>query len=134
MDITESVLAQRDKALVGGDYNSYHAQTARRIHAIRKRLGVTTRRGQKFSSKGTVSAADIAKNTEYAQAKAIGGLTDKQQMGTATARERRAIMDKCHGYEVCSVSRKHSKANAWNYEATDSLETQQGRQICYESC
>lgn len=64
MDITRSVLTQRNRALVGGDYNSYHAQTARRIHAIRKRLGVATRRGQKFTSKGRVTAADIAKNSE----------------------------------------------------------------------
>lgn len=65
MDITGSVLAQRHRALVGGDYNIYHAQTARRIHAIRKRLGVTTRRGQKFTTKERVTAADIAKNSEY---------------------------------------------------------------------
>lgn len=65
MDITGSVLAQRNRTLVSGDYSSYHAQTARRIHAIRKRLGVATRRGQKFISRGTVTAADIAKNSEY---------------------------------------------------------------------
>jgi signal recognition particle subunit SRP68 len=64
MDITGSVLAQRNRALVGGDYDSYHAQTARRVHAIRKRLGVTTRRGQKFTPKAAVTAADIAKNSE----------------------------------------------------------------------
>jgi signal recognition particle subunit SRP68 len=64
MNITESVLTQRNRALVSGDYNSYHEQTARRIHAIRKRLGVTTRRGQKFVSKERITAADIAKNSE----------------------------------------------------------------------
>jgi signal recognition particle subunit SRP68 len=64
MNITGSVLAQRNRALVGGDYSSYHAQTARRVHAIRKRLGVTTRRGQKFISKERVTVTDIAKNSE----------------------------------------------------------------------
>ena len=64
MDITASILTQRNRALVGGDYNNYHAQTSRRIHAIRKRLGVTTRRGQKYTSKATITAADIAKNSE----------------------------------------------------------------------
>lgn len=65
MEITGTVLAQRNRALVGGDYNIYHAQTARRIHAIRKRLGVTTRRGQKYTPKAAVTAADVAKNSEY---------------------------------------------------------------------
>lgn len=64
MNITESVVSQREKALLTGDYSSYHAQASRRIHAIRKRLGEATPRGRKFTPKGTVTAEHVAKNAE----------------------------------------------------------------------
>lgn len=64
MDITKSFLAERDRALIGGDYNSYHAQASRRIHNIRKRLGVTTPRGRKYTPQAPVTAQDVSKNNE----------------------------------------------------------------------
>jgi signal recognition particle subunit SRP68 len=64
MNITESIATQRDRALLAGDYNTYHAQTTRRIHALRKRLGVATPRGRKFTPKEAVTAEDVAKNVE----------------------------------------------------------------------
>lgn len=123
MDITASVLAQRNRALVGGDYNSYHAQTTRRIHAIRKRLGVTTRRGQKFVSRGSVTPADIAKNSEYViLEKDIRLPTDVAKMGSTTSDQLRAIMDKCYGNEIRTISRKYTKAYARVYEKSDCIE------------
>jgi signal recognition particle subunit SRP68 len=62
MDITKSVVSERDRALIGGDYSNYHAQTTRRIHTIRKRLGVTTPRGRKYTPRSDVTAQDVAKN------------------------------------------------------------------------
>ena len=67
MNITESIATQRNKALLSGDYDTYHAQTTRRIHALRKRLGVATPRGRKFTPKGPVTAEDVRKNVELVQ-------------------------------------------------------------------
>lgn len=64
MNITENIVSQRDKALLTGDYNNYHAQNSRRIHTIRKRLGVSTPRGRKYTSKEAVTAENVAKNVE----------------------------------------------------------------------
>jgi len=64
MNITESIVSERDRALLSGDYNSYHAQTSRRIHAIRKRLGEATPRGRKFAPKEKITAENVAKNVE----------------------------------------------------------------------
>ena len=64
MNITESIVLQRGKALLSGDYDSYHAQTSRRIHALRRRLGEATPRARKFTSKERITAENIAKNAE----------------------------------------------------------------------
>lgn len=64
MNITESIAAQRDRSLLTGDYSTYHAQTTRRIYTLRKRLGVATPRGRKFTPKEAVTAEDVAKNVE----------------------------------------------------------------------
>ena len=65
MEITKSVVSQRDRALVGGDYQAYRLQSTRRVHTIRKRLGATTPKGRKFTPKAAVTSDDIAKNQEY---------------------------------------------------------------------
>lgn len=64
MDITKSIVSERDRALIGGDYSNYHAQSTRRIHTLRKRLGVTTPRGRKYTPRSAVTAQDVAKNVE----------------------------------------------------------------------
>lgn len=64
MEITKSIVSERNRALLGGDYGVYHAQASRRIHTIRKRLGATTPRGRKYTPKSAVTAQDIAKNGE----------------------------------------------------------------------
>ncbi len=65
MNITNSFASERDRALLSGDYNAYHAQATRKIHSLRKRLGATTR-GRKYTPKAHVTAENVAKNAEYA--------------------------------------------------------------------
>lgn len=65
MNITQSIISGRDRALIGGDYSNYHTQSTRRIHTIRKRLGVTTPKGRKYTPKGPITPQDVAKNAEY---------------------------------------------------------------------
>ena len=67
MDITKSVVSERDRALLNGDYDSYHAQATRRIHALRKRLGATTPKNRKYTAKALVTAEDVARSTEWIQ-------------------------------------------------------------------
>ena len=64
MEITRSVVSERDRSLLSGDYNAYHAQTSRRIRTLRRRLGVTTIKGRKYSRKAAATAADVAENAE----------------------------------------------------------------------
>ena len=63
MNITASVASERDRALLGGDYNAYHAQATRRIQNLRRRLGAATR-GRKYTPKAAVTAEKVAKNAE----------------------------------------------------------------------
>lgn len=65
MDITNFVVSYREEALLIGDYNTYRGQLSRRLHTVRKRLGQTTPKGRKFTSKAPVTAEDVCRNTEY---------------------------------------------------------------------
>lgn len=67
MEITRSVVSERDRALLSGDYNAYHAQASRRIHTLRRRLGTATPKGRKYSPKDQVTAANISQNAESVQ-------------------------------------------------------------------
>lgn len=66
MDITRFVVQGRDKALLYGDYATYHAQLAKRLVNSRKRLGIATRNRGKFQKRPDVTAQDAAQNHEYA--------------------------------------------------------------------
>ena len=68
MNITSSIVSERDRALLGGDYDTYHSQASRKIHNLRRRLG-TANRGRKYTPKAPVTAASVAKNAEYGQIK-----------------------------------------------------------------
>lgn len=63
MNITVSVVSERDRALLAGDYNAYHAQATRKIQNLRRRLGAATR-GRKYTPKAAVTAENVAKNAE----------------------------------------------------------------------
>jgi len=64
MNITHSIVSERDRALLAGDYSSYHSQATRRIHNLRRRLGASNR-GRKYNPKGPVTADNVAQNAEY---------------------------------------------------------------------
>lgn len=64
MDITTFVVRGRDKALLYGDYSTYHGQLAKRLLASRRKLGIATRSRGKFSKKDGVTAENIAENHE----------------------------------------------------------------------
>ncbi|KIW62409.1 hypothetical protein PV04_10587 [Phialophora macrospora] len=66
MNITTSLVSERDKALLGGDYNAYHAQATRKIQNLRRRLGAATR-GRKYTPKAPVTAQNVSKNAEWVQ-------------------------------------------------------------------
>ncbi|OAP55400.1 hypothetical protein AYL99_10373 [Fonsecaea erecta] len=66
MDITSSIVSERERALLGGDYNAYHAQATRKIHNLRRRLGAATR-GRKYTPKAPVTAENVSKNAEWVQ-------------------------------------------------------------------
>lgn len=64
MNITRSVVSERERALLSADYDAYHAQASRRIHTLRKRLKVTTPKGRKYSPKDPVTVENVAANVE----------------------------------------------------------------------
>ncbi|KAI4719693.1 hypothetical protein E4T48_04170 [Aureobasidium sp. EXF-10727] len=67
MDITTFTVGNRDAALLIADYNAYRKQLSRQLLALRKRLGRSTNKGQKYSNKSTVTAEDVAQNPQYYQ-------------------------------------------------------------------
>ncbi|SLM39083.1 signal recognition [Lasallia pustulata] len=65
MDITNFVTAQREKALLIGDYASYRTSLSRRLLTVRKKLGRASQKGRKYAPKAPVTAEDIASNNEF---------------------------------------------------------------------
>ncbi|KAJ9209748.1 hypothetical protein DTO166G4_8657 [Paecilomyces variotii] len=65
MEITDSIYSRRQQAFLVGDYNTYRAQTTRRLHTVRKKLAQTTPKGRKYTAKPPVTAEDVASNVAY---------------------------------------------------------------------
>lgn len=65
MDITKFVLEGRDKALLYGDYSTYHHQVARQLLSSRKKLGIASKNRGKYHKPHHVTAEEIAQNHEY---------------------------------------------------------------------
>lgn len=65
MDITDLFFTRREESLLSGDYNIYRAQTSRRLHTIRKKLGRTTPKGRKFNAEVPVTSEDVGSNVQY---------------------------------------------------------------------
>lgn len=65
MEITNLFFSRREEALLSGDYNSYRAQTSRRIHTVRKKLGHTTPKGRKYATKAPITAENVGADTGY---------------------------------------------------------------------
>ena len=65
MDITSFVAAQRDSALLLGDYSTYRSQLSRRLLSVRKSLGRTTPKTAKYAPKAPITSEDIGRNHAY---------------------------------------------------------------------
>ena len=65
MDITSFVAAQRDSALLLGDYRTYRSQLSRRLLSVRKSLGRTTPKTAKYAPKAPITSEDIGRNHAY---------------------------------------------------------------------
>ncbi|CAM1511419.1 Fc.00g089320.m01.CDS01 [Cosmosporella sp. VM-42] len=65
MDITKFIVEGRDKALLYGDYSTYHQQLTKRLVSSRKKLGITTKNRGKFQNNREFTAEDIAHDREY---------------------------------------------------------------------
>lgn len=65
MDITSFVVQGRDKALLYGDFSTYHGQLSRRLLNSRKKLGIVTKNRGKFRKPEQVTAEDVQGNNEY---------------------------------------------------------------------
>lgn len=71
MDITSFVVDGRDKALLYGDYSSYHALLAKRLLNSRKKIGIATRNRSKYTKKDEVTSENVAEKHEYVQIRAV---------------------------------------------------------------
>lgn len=67
MDITKFIVAQRNKAVLVGDYGSYRTQLSRRLLVIRKKLNYVsvTSKGRKYTPKASITAQNISDNPEF---------------------------------------------------------------------
>ncbi|KEF55236.1 uncharacterized protein A1O9_08890 [Exophiala aquamarina CBS 119918] len=89
MNITHSIVSERDRALLAGDYSSYHSQATRRIHSLRRRLGASNR-GRKYNPKGPVTPENVVRNAEWIQlllASAERAWADAMAMKSAQSQE-----------------------------------------------
>lgn len=68
MEITAFVVAQREKALLVGDYWSYRKQLSRRILTVRRKLNYVSTKGP---PKNSITPQDIASNHEYVKQSSI---------------------------------------------------------------
>ncbi|KAK5998485.1 Signal recognition particle subunit SRP68-like protein [Cladobotryum mycophilum] len=65
MDVTKFIVEGRDKALLYGDYSTYHGQLVKRLLNSRKKLGIATRNRGKFRKGEQVTAESVGQNHEY---------------------------------------------------------------------
>ncbi|MCJ1270307.1 hypothetical protein MMC22_010203 [Lobaria immixta] len=65
MEITSFIIAQRDKALLVGDYGSYRKQLSRRLLTVRRKLNHISSKGHKYAAIGPITAEEIASNHEF---------------------------------------------------------------------
>lgn len=65
MDITSFIIQGRDKALLYGDYSTYHGQLSKRLLNSRRKLGTVTKNRGKFRKAEQATAEDVKTNNEY---------------------------------------------------------------------
>lgn len=65
MEITDYIFKEREDVLLVGDYNAYRAHTTRKLHKLRKKLGLATPKNRKYTAKPDVTAENIGSNGSY---------------------------------------------------------------------
>ncbi|PLB41930.1 signal recognition particle subunit SRP68 [Aspergillus candidus] len=65
MDITDFIFGQREDSLVVGNYDAYRAHATRKLHKLRKKLGLTTPKGRKYTAKSPITAENVGSNVAY---------------------------------------------------------------------
>ncbi|KAL9488451.1 hypothetical protein ACSS6W_000728 [Trichoderma asperelloides] len=65
MDITSFIIQGRDKALLYGDYSTYHGQLSKRLLNSRRKLGTVTKNRGKFRKAEQATAEDVRTNNEH---------------------------------------------------------------------
>ncbi|KAI0521447.1 Cupredoxin [Xylaria bambusicola] len=65
MDITSFVVSARNQALLYGDYATYHKLVVKKLHTLRKKLGIVNKNRSKFTKTGPVSPDQIAENHAF---------------------------------------------------------------------
>jgi RNA-binding signal recognition particle 68 len=63
MDITDFILAHREKALSTGDFGTYRSQLSTQIANLRRRLGISTPKSSKFRPE-SITVQNYEKNKE----------------------------------------------------------------------
>lgn len=100
MDITSFIVDGRDKALLYGDYSTYHAALSKRLLNSRKKIGIVTRNRGKYAKKDQVTAENVAENHECVSPRAM-----RRTYGCALRRGRDANITLCiSDMSICSFS------------------------------
>ncbi|KAH6607457.1 signal recognition particle subunit srp68 [Trichoderma cornu-damae] len=137
MDITGFVVQGRDKALLYGDFSTYHGQLSKRLLSSRKKLGIVTKNRGKFRKAEQVTAEDVQGNHEHvrlllltserawAQAMSIKAAHANDQKGIA-GRARSHIVSRLEkaARNAELVARILSQPDIAGSTATDVLEAQ----------
>lgn len=122
MDITDFIFSQREDVLLVGDYNAYRAHASRKIHKLRKKLGQTTPKGRKYTTKPPVSAENVGSHVEYVLSSSISSYRQlvclnaddlALKICTALTHQRRTSLGSSDAHEVYSFRRPISERNLW---------------------
>lgn len=118
MDITDYIFARREEVLVAGDYNGYRAHTTRKLHNIRKKLGQTTPKGRKYTSKPPISAEDVGQNVAYVSQSRSFSRSSSQGLMNNCLQERPSPPPECRtgmgssdAHEINAFGGSNSKKN-----------------------
>ncbi|CAP71375.1 uncharacterized protein PODANS_6_2540 [Podospora anserina S mat+] len=65
MDITKFVVSHREKALLYGDYSTYHTSLSKKILNCRKKLNIATKKRGTFHPRNQVTAEQVAEDHDY---------------------------------------------------------------------
>ncbi|KAK0672593.1 hypothetical protein QBC41DRAFT_19998 [Cercophora samala] len=65
MDITKFVVSHREKALLYGDYSTYHSQLSKKLLNCRKKLNIATKKRGTFHPRNQVTAEQVAEDHGY---------------------------------------------------------------------